>query len=251
LLHARPVADGYGDTREMLKARRRFLNAGHFAPLVKALSETTVAYLTANVNKHGSGYVLDSGCGEGHYLAQLASILAQASSDYQPCYFGIDISKAAARLASAHRRNLNFIVSDIRSTIPLASNAAVLILNVFAPRNIGEFTRLTAPGGLLAIVIPTLDHLAELRQRYELRGLGIREQKEAAIITELSTTFELHLRHNVRFQLHLCAQGIRDLVAMTPAARHIAEPDLERIAKARPLSVTAAFTLLFFEKRGR
>ncbi|MGH8898611.1 MAG: putative RNA methyltransferase [Egibacteraceae bacterium] len=200
LLRNKPGSDVLGDTREMLEARRRFLDAGHFRPLANAISDSATAHLATG---SGSRYVLDSGCGEGYYLAQLADALSLALPGHRFCYFGVDVSKAAARLASVRYHDLNFVVCDVRSTVPLASGAARLILNVLAPRNVGEFARLAASWGLLVVVIPALDHLAELRERYELRGLGIRAEKEAQIVTELSTTFELRQRQNVRFQLHL------------------------------------------------
>ncbi|MGH8898612.1 MAG: hypothetical protein ACRDZ4_16725 [Egibacteraceae bacterium] len=40
-------------------------------------------------------------------------------------------------------------------------------------------------------------------------------------------------------------------MTMTPAVRHLAEPDVRRIATAQRSSVTAALTLLLLERRGR
>jgi len=241
-----------GDTREMLEARRRFLEAGHFLPLVNAINHAAIAHLASHRStRDRSTYILDSGCGEGYYLSQLAGALSQAFRSYQPCYFGVDVAKAAARLASGQHHALNFIVSDIRSTIPLEPGSAALILDVFAPRNVQEFTRLIAENGLLIVVIPAPDHLVELRQRHDLRGLGIREEKETQVLTDLSTTFEIRWRRSVQFQLFLSTQGLTDLVAMTPAARHLTEPDTKRITGEPPPPVTAGFTVLAFHQRGK
>ncbi len=56
---------------------------------------------------------------------------------------------------------------------------AALVLNVFAPRNGAETTRVLAPGGLLAVVTPTERHLEELVGPLGLLGRG-RLQARAA-----------------------------------------------------------------------
>ena len=46
---------------------------------------------------------------------------------------------------------------------PLADQSVDAVLNMFAPRNPGEFHRVLRPNGSLIVVRPTVDHLAELR----------------------------------------------------------------------------------------
>ncbi|MGB8241783.1 MAG: rRNA (guanine-N1)-methyltransferase, partial [Azonexus sp.] len=53
-----------GDSKEMVAARRRFLNAGHYLPIAAAVSGATLADLPAGA----MATCLDAGCGEGYYL---------------------------------------------------------------------------------------------------------------------------------------------------------------------------------------
>ena len=55
-----------GDTREQVLSRREFLEAGFYAPI----AETLIAEAKA---LGISGQILDVGCGEGYYSAQLAT----------------------------------------------------------------------------------------------------------------------------------------------------------------------------------
>ena len=99
----RKLPETVGDSAEMLAARARFLDGGHFAPLTEHLGGITP----------GPGYLVEVGSGTGHYLAALG--------DGGACRFGIDISKAAARMAAARHRDITFLVADVHKGIPLAS----------------------------------------------------------------------------------------------------------------------------------
>ena len=87
-----------GDSKEMIAARRRFLEAGVYQPIAQAVAETTLAGLSP-ANTPGC---LDAGCGEGYYLRQLATA---AKGRGQPlALMGLDISKWAV-LAGQNRTN--------------------------------------------------------------------------------------------------------------------------------------------------
>ena len=63
----------HGDDKRMVAARTAFLDAGYYAPLRDAVA-AAAAEFTA-----GDADVLDAGCGEGYYTAQVtAAILAVA-----------------------------------------------------------------------------------------------------------------------------------------------------------------------------
>src|SRR4051812_16725214 len=74
-----------GDSVEMLRARRAFLEAGHYAPLRDALAERVPG-----------GSVLDVGCGEGYYTRAVDTEVDRA----QAGVWGVDIAKEAVRLAA-------------------------------------------------------------------------------------------------------------------------------------------------------
>ena len=74
-----------GDTREMVAARRAFLDAGWYAPIAKTLADLVRRFCPETAS------VLDAGCGEGYYLSQLGWV---------PERWGIDISRDAVRYAA-------------------------------------------------------------------------------------------------------------------------------------------------------
>src|SRR5690606_30193219 len=80
-----------GDSKLMVAARSRFLNAGWYQPVAEAISSAVVA------GHAGAAELscLDAGCGEGYYLRQLA-----ASSALPLTLLGLDISKWAVLAAA-------------------------------------------------------------------------------------------------------------------------------------------------------
>ena len=58
-----------GDTREQVAARRTFLEAGFYEPLAQAVCQAARRY-----GKNAKA-ILDAGCGEGYYSAQIARAL--------------------------------------------------------------------------------------------------------------------------------------------------------------------------------
>lgn len=154
-----------GDTKEMLKARRDFLESGLYAPLSDAINELVRAHLR---DAPGPLHVLDAGCGEGYYLDRLQRALA---SQQDSCYIGLDVSKEAIKMAAKRYPQLFFVVADVKQGLVLVDNAFHAILNIFAPRNPAEFARVIAQSGILITVIPAPEHLLSLRSALGLLSI--------------------------------------------------------------------------------
>ena len=58
-------AKTHGDNKEMVAARRDFLNTGHYLPLAERISELARIHFKKNAR------VLDVGCGEGYYTTKV------------------------------------------------------------------------------------------------------------------------------------------------------------------------------------
>lgn len=233
-----------GDTKEMLRARRRFLDSGRYAPLAAVVSRITLAHLTAHP-EWDIPSVLDAGCGEGYYIDALQRKLTARGKPHHA--YGADVAKDAVRLAAKRYPDITFIVADIWKQLPFASGSLHALLDIFAPRNPAEFARILTPGGLLLIVIPGPRHLEELRTSLDL--LGIEQQKEQHIVEQLSSAFTLCQREPLDYQLTLDLQDTADLITMTPNYRHRA-PATPASASNAPLHTTASFILLAFERSG-
>ena len=74
-----------GDSKEMVAARRRFLEAGHYKPIADAVARAVLAGAVPGRTLT----CLDAGCGEGYYLRQLAA--GNEARHLSP--IGLDISK--------------------------------------------------------------------------------------------------------------------------------------------------------------
>src|SRR5690606_16504733 len=78
-----------GDSKEMVAARRRFLESGAYAPIAAAVNRAVLADALCDARLH----CLDAGCGEGYYLRSLAA----AAGDHPLVLLGLDISKWAVQ----------------------------------------------------------------------------------------------------------------------------------------------------------
>lgn len=182
-----------GDTPDALAARRRFLTAGHYAPIARMLAAAV-----------GSppGPVLDVGCGEGYYLSQLP-IGPQ---------FGLDVSKAAVQMAARAHPATQFVVGTAYR-LPVLDHSVGAVISVFAPHPFEEFARVLRPDGWWVTVTPGPGHLQEMRPAAKgqtAQRTSERLQRRADPPPEAA--------HAVRVQylLDLTAEAARDLFLMTP-----------------------------------
>ena len=128
--------------------------------------------------------VLDIGCGEGSFLAQLTQKVTPALT------VGFDIAKEGIYQASNHTQFVQafWCVADL-TNLPFADQSFDMLLNIFSPSNYREFDRILAPGGKLLKVIPGEHYLKELRQafypndaRKHCKPILIRHLKKCSIL---------------------------------------------------------------------
>lgn len=214
-----------GDNAAMVEARRRFLDAGHYAPLARRLAELTAERSPARW--------LDIGCGEGYYTGQIATALPGADG------YALDISREAIKRACKRAPQLSWLVASM-ARVPLPEASCNLLASVFSPLDWEEAKRLLAPGGGLLRMGPTRVHLLELRQRLYDEVRDYDDEKHLALIPA-----GMHLAHSetLQFTLPLAhAQARADLLAMTPHGwRASAERREAVIADAFEVSVSIRY----------
>lgn len=137
-----------GDNEQMMQARRLFLQAGWYNPLVEQITEQ----LTHRTN----GYLLDLGCGEGYYSGQLHQKLADVTQ------YGIDISKVAIRSAAKAYPDIQFAVASSYQ-LPFAANSFDQLLRIYAPSLDSEIARVLKAGGHILSVSPAPEHLLQIK----------------------------------------------------------------------------------------
>ncbi len=237
-----------GDTREMLKARRDFFARGHYLPISDAINERIRAYLIEQQQTSAIPSVIcDAGCGEGYYLNRLHTALTE--KQIAATCLGLDISKEAARMAAKQCRDAFFVVANLKEHLPLADASLHVLLNVFAPRNPGEFARVLAPGGLLLVVIPAPTHLQQLRDTLHL--LQIEENKQQHVSAQFTEQGQFRLENTTALSYELTLQGdeIAQLVMMTPNAWHASEETHQAIARLVELRTEVACVCLMFRRQ--
>jgi 23S rRNA (guanine745-N1)-methyltransferase len=229
------------DTPDMVRARRAFLDAGHFAPAYDAIARTAGAVVPGDV----AGVYLDAGAGTGHLLATLLDAAPERRG------VAIDISKHALRVAARAHPRLGAVVADTWGRLPIQSGAASLVTCVFAPRNAEEFARVLAPGGALIVVAPAADHLGEL-----VGPLGLLEvdpRKHERLSAKLAPSFELIAETPVAYRLTLSRPDVVMAAAMGPTAAHASVEELAERAETlgEPVGVTVSINVFAYRAHDR
>ena len=208
----------------MVAARRRVHDSGLFAPIVQAVADAA-GYATDRARTSGRPpMVLDAGAGTGRYLA---GTLADSEDLWG---IGLDLSKYCARtIVRAHPRAAA-VVADVWRPLPIGTASVGAVLSVFSPRNIDEFARVLHPGGVLVVVTPNADHLAEIVGPMDM--LGIAEDKDTRLRSALGDRFEIAGESEVRHRGNLDAAAISDLVQMGPSAFHRSADEIRSAAEA-------------------
>lgn len=219
-----------GDNQAMVEARRRFLDAGHYAPLAKRLAELAAERMP--------GRWLDIGCGEGYYTAQVAQALPDAKG------YALDISREAVKRACKRAPQLEWLVASM-ARVPLADASCDLLASVFSPLDWNEARRLLASGGGLLRMGPTREHLWELRGLLydEIRDYD--DEKHLSLIPP-----DMHLAHSetLTFELQLdSAQARADLLSMTPHGWRASAERRTAVVDA-PLTVRVAIRYDWIER---
>src|SRR5699024_2544295 len=166
--------------------------------------------------------ILDIGCGTAYYLV---GVLAQRPDARG---LGVDTAVRALRFAARAHERAAAASWDVVSRFPLADGSTDPVLDVYAPRNAEDFARVLAPGGHLLVARPAPDHRDQLRAA--VPGMvGVDPRKEERLHETLDPLYTTVGTAPVRFEAALDAAAARDLVAMTPSARHVDEQELRAL----------------------
>jgi len=225
-----------GDTAAMVQARADFLAAGHFADLAAAVADAAAeAVAAAGADGARAGCVVESGAGTGYYLARVLDELSGRVG------IALDRSRYALRRAARAHERIGAVACDVWRRLPVAATSAVLVLNVFAPRNGAELRRILNPAGRLVVVTPDDDHLRELAGALGLLAVDARKQERLA--DKLGPYFDLTSQREYRAALELGQADMLAAAQMGPAAWHTDEADLVARMPSLPAQMTATVSV--------
>lgn len=231
-----------GDDAGMMAARHDFLQAGYYRPLAMRILELLAARLAESAGSASSSYanyadnadnasntnnacgatagdrsgatkapaqLLDCGCGEGYYSGIFAAGLDSPGLAVQVA--GIDISRAARRLAARQYKQVVFAVAS-NFHLPVADAQVDVMTRIFAPGDDQETRRVLAPGGWLIVASPGPRHLFELKA-------GIYARPTEHVEPSVPEGFTCIHAERVQFSLQLQSRAAIDaLLKMTPFA---------------------------------
>jgi 23S rRNA (guanine745-N1)-methyltransferase len=228
-----------GDSKEMVAARRRYLSAGHYAPIADAVSRAVLA-------EHTSGKTLcclDAGCGEGYYLRQLAA--AAIRNGQSLALLGLDISKWAVQAAAKQDKQTAWVVGS-NAALPVLPVTLDCVLCMFGFPVYTEFARVLKPGGVLLQVDAGPDHLRELREIIYPTLKPARTEEAAA-----PAGFSRLSREVVSCRVDIAgAEQIADLLSMTPHLYRATAEGRARAAALREISLTVDVVVSRFGRSG-
>ncbi len=221
-----------GDTKEMLLARREFLNSGIYLPICNAVTEKATALLKNTENPQ----IVDIGCGEGYYTTAIKSSVEGC------CCMGIDISKDAVRMACSRDKEIVWAVATA-GCLPVADNSTSLITAMFSLISKDEYTRILKKGGYIIEVIAGNNHLIELK--HIIYDDVYKQDKKPAYISD---AFKEISREEQEFSFTLDNSQLKNLLMMTPHLWRIKKENREKLEQTQSLTLTAHYWVRVLKK---
>lgn len=225
----------HGDNRDMVEARRNFLNDGFYSPLADRVSKLVLE------NTPTLGRVLDAGCGEGYYT----SVVEQAlfNRDGETNVLAFDISRDAVRYALRRCARLNCAVATSYD-MPIADSSIDMVVNVFSPLALDEVRRVLKVGGHFIMVYPAEEHLFSLKAAiYET---PYKNKHEDTFVQGFSLDHIETLEYEISLDTN---EDIKNLFMMTPYAYRTSEKGRERLSLLESLSTKASFIIALYTKK--
>ena len=225
-----------GDSKEMAASRSAFLDKGYYEPLLAELKKTVL-----ELSDGEEPTVLDCGCGEGYYTAGIAKELKNRFAKAKIA--GFDISRPSVKRAAKRTKDVEFAVASVFD-IPVKDESFDLLLNVFSPLSIGEYSRVLKNGGYYIYVVPAARHLWQLKAAiYDTPY----ENKEEDTPYE---GFEHVETKRVRYETLLkTKEDIFALFQMTPYYWKTSAKGAEKLSAYESLLTEVAFDIHIYKKK--
>ena len=200
--------------KENFQNRQQILEAGFYQAILETISDLLATKLSAKT-------VLDIGCGEGFYSRKLQ----EANSD--KTFYAFDISKDSVQIAAKSETNwaVNWFVGDL-ARLPIKDASMDILLDIFSPANYGEFRRVLSKDGILIKVIPTENHLKEIRQMVQDQ-LTKKDYSNQDIKKHFQEYFSIQSSQIASLTMPITAEQRRALLSMTPLLFHVDQTKID------------------------
>lgn len=222
----------HGDNRFMLDARRRFLEAGHYA----ALKDAVCAAVEANAKAKAT--LLDVGCGEGYYTEALARTASRLDGEV----YAFDVSRDAVKYAAKRRCGAHLFVGSAYA-MPILDESVDVLTLLFSPFCREEILRALKPGGVFLMAIPAARHLFELKAA--IYDTPYENQVADTHIEGFSLISDRRISHRITLN---SKEEIEALFSMTPYYYKTSPKDREKLSALEALETQSEFMLLVYRK---
>ena len=200
--------------KENFQNRQQILEAGFYQAILEAVSDLLS-------NSKNAKTILDIGCGEGFYSRKLQ----ESHSD--KTFYAFDISKDSVQIAAKSEPNwaVNWFVGDL-ARLPIKDGSMDILLDIFSPANYGEFRRVLSKDGILIKVIPTKNHLKELRQKVQDQLIK-KDYSNQDIKNHFQEHFTILSSKTASLTKPITAEQLQALLSMTPLLFHVDQTKID------------------------
>ncbi|HGP9230884.1 TPA: putative RNA methyltransferase [Streptococcus pneumoniae] len=200
--------------KENFQNHQQILEAGFYQAILDAVSDLLASSKTTTT-------ILDIGCGEGFYSRKLQE------SHSEKTFYAFDISKDSVQIAAKSEPNwaVNWFVGDL-ARLPIKDANMDILLDIFSPANYGEFRRVLSKDGILIKVIPTENHLKEIRQRVQDQ-LTNKEYSNQDIKEHFQEHFTILSSQTASLTKTITAEQLQALLSMTPLLFHVDQSKID------------------------
>lgn len=200
--------------KENFQNRQQILEAGFYQAILDAVSDLLASSKTTTT-------ILDIGCGEGFYSRKLQE------SHSEKTFYAFDISKDSVQIAAKSEPNwaVNWFVGDL-ARLPIKDANMDILLDIFSPANYGEFRRVLSKDGILIKVIPTENHLKEIRQRVQDQ-LTNKEYSNQDIKEHFQEHFTILSSQTASLTKTITAEQLQALLSITPLLFHVDQSKID------------------------
>ena len=200
--------------KENFQNRQQILEAGFYQAILEAISDLLA-------NSENTETILDIGCGEGFYSRKLQE------NHPDKTFYAFDISKDSVQIAAKSEPNwaVNWFVGDL-ARLPIQDASMDILLDIFSPANYGEFRRVLSKDGILIKVIPTENHLKEIRQRVQDQ-LTNKDYSNQDIKNHFQEHFTILSSQTASLTKTITAEQLQALLSMTPLLFHVDQSKID------------------------
>ena len=200
--------------KENFQNRQQILEAGFYQAILEAISDLLASSKNAKT-------ILDIGCGEGFYSRKLQERHPDKT------FYAFDISKDSVQIAAKSEPNwaVNWFVGDL-ARLPIKDASMDILLDIFSPANYGEFRRVLSKDGILIKVIPTENHLKEIRQRVQDQ-LTNKDYSNQDIKEHFQEHFTILSSQTASLTKTITAEQLQALLSMTPLLFHVDQSKID------------------------